>query len=309
MAKKQNHGKGGGGNAHQRAMDRNPPSIDRREQEKSIETVQATGWDLPSEAPQLDLNHFNRGDSVGVVALIVTVLAVVLTPPLWIKIPMLFAACIGCVFFTRRSHWTYKWPRRGQFVTALLIVVVIVVVGVPQFIAQWKVEHSKTNTVALNAEHTHLNFIAPMDVRTSPLAPIRIGRQPTFNIGFNNKGDFPILESSLYVKVLVVSQYEGSHDVFEHHAREITSQEPNISGTLNAHTPTIVFHTFRGEPLTREQVQEMTNGRDAVCAVGIADWKDNSGRYETQLHACLMYEEGNLAWHFGPAHNIERRKN
>jgi len=87
--------------------------------------------------------HFNFGDSVGVAAFIVTVLAMAL--PLWLKTIMLTVGCLGCFVFARKSPWTHRWSRKMQHGSASIIVAIVVAIGIPQLIAQWRSEHPRAS--------------------------------------------------------------------------------------------------------------------------------------------------------------------
>jgi hypothetical protein len=84
---------------------------------------------------------YNFGDSIGFLALLAAVWAVVLTPPLWLKIVLLAASAVGCFVFLHKSHWTHAWTKLWRNASALALVVVLALIGIPQFRSQWESEH------------------------------------------------------------------------------------------------------------------------------------------------------------------------
>ena len=85
--------------------------------------------------------HFGEGDSYTVLALLVGVFLVIIVPPLTLKAILLIAVCIGVLRLARRSHWTYSWSGRRRYGAASAIVIILLAVGIPQFISQWKAAH------------------------------------------------------------------------------------------------------------------------------------------------------------------------
>jgi hypothetical protein len=86
--------------------------------------------------------RLNVGDSIGFAGILVGVLLVIIVPPLWIKIPLMFSVCLGTFMWVRRSLWTHGWSPRSQYVSASIFCVMVLAIGIPQFISQWKQEHS-----------------------------------------------------------------------------------------------------------------------------------------------------------------------
>jgi hypothetical protein len=80
-------------------------------------------------------------DSIGILSLILSLVVVVLTPPLWLKILLLIASILGSYTFALRSHWTHRWPLEYRYGLATLAAVILLAVAIPQLMAQWKVEH------------------------------------------------------------------------------------------------------------------------------------------------------------------------
>jgi hypothetical protein len=87
--------------------------------------------------------HLNRADSYSVLALIVGVFLVIVVPPLPLKVLLFVGVCIGVFLFCMRSHWTHSWSKLRQRSILSAIVVVLLAVGIPQFISQWRAEHTK----------------------------------------------------------------------------------------------------------------------------------------------------------------------
>ena len=91
-----------------------------------------------------DRGHWNFGDSVGVVALILGVLAVILVPPTWVKLPLLVVVAVGIGYCVRKSHWTHQWPTPWKVVTWIVCVVLLIWALVAQLDEELKAKHSHT---------------------------------------------------------------------------------------------------------------------------------------------------------------------
>src|SRR5271154_5213027 len=99
---------------------------------------------VPTQTRVRNTEPFNRADSVSVIGLLVGIFLVVVSPPLILKILCLLGVCVGSFFFVRLSHWTHEWSRAKQYCVGVGISVILLAVGVPQFISQWNLEHLKT---------------------------------------------------------------------------------------------------------------------------------------------------------------------
>lgn len=101
---------------------------------------------VPKRAAEADMlanksEHLNVGDSIGFAALIIGVLAVVLMPPFWLKIPLLLLSAVGCLVFLLKSHWTHVWPKVRQYLVAGVAILILGLIGIPQLVSQWRIEH------------------------------------------------------------------------------------------------------------------------------------------------------------------------
>lgn len=96
---------------------------------------------VPPQLPAKE-GHWNRGDSVGIIALIITGFAMVLTPPIWLKVIMLTAGIVGMFVSAKKSHWTHAWTSWKQYGLASLLAAAILAIGIPQLVHQWRIEHA-----------------------------------------------------------------------------------------------------------------------------------------------------------------------
>jgi hypothetical protein len=83
------------------------------------------------------------GDSIGAFALLIGVFLVIVIPPLPFKIVLLVGVGVGVFLFSRYSHWTHGWAKSKQYIVASILTVVLCAIAIPQFVAQWRDEHSK----------------------------------------------------------------------------------------------------------------------------------------------------------------------
>jgi len=128
----------------------------------------------------------NFGDSLALVGLVLGVLLMVIVPPLIFKVVLLAAICAILLWLSKRSYWTCTLSRKRQNITALVVLVAICGVSIPQFMAQWKSEHPKklssplavNNGISVLAECRIAGF--PIDIQPHdalhliPLNPKRL---------------------------------------------------------------------------------------------------------------------------------------
>ena len=103
----------------------------------------------------------SRADSWSVLALLVGVLFVIVLPPLPLKALLLVGVCIGIFLFCIYSHWTHRWLRSRQLAAASAVTVLLLAIGIPQFISQWRAEHPQQPTVAQSVTHAPATLIPP----------------------------------------------------------------------------------------------------------------------------------------------------
>jgi hypothetical protein len=114
------------------------------------------------------------GDSIGVLAILLAVVPIFLTPPLYAKMLMLLGA-IACGFiFMRKSHWTYSWHAVVQYGIASVFGLTLGVTSIPQFIVQWHSEHPVPKALEVPGPPT--NVSARVDV--SPQVKDHLSKHP-----------------------------------------------------------------------------------------------------------------------------------
>jgi hypothetical protein len=88
-------------------------------------------------------SRLSSSDSLSLLALLVGVLSVIIVPPLLMKAILLICVSLGVFGFARYSHWTNA-SSGFRYITASVVVIFLIAVGVPQFTTQWKAEHPRT---------------------------------------------------------------------------------------------------------------------------------------------------------------------
>lgn len=86
---------------------------------------------------------FNVGDSIGFAALLLGVIVVAITPPVSIRAIALLVSALGCIYLARKSHWTCTWSPKKQNVVSVVAVLILLGIGVPQIVGQWRTEHPR----------------------------------------------------------------------------------------------------------------------------------------------------------------------
>jgi hypothetical protein len=78
--------------------------------------------------------QLNVGDSIGLGSLIVAILLVIVTLPLWLKAVLLILSSAGCFVFAHKSHWTHSWSAFWKSGSASIVVICLGLLGVPQLV-------------------------------------------------------------------------------------------------------------------------------------------------------------------------------
>ena len=131
-------------------------------------------------------------------------------------------------------------------------------------------------------QHSSIGF-EPMSTPSNTTAPFKEGQSIGVNIGFRNVGDIPITTSGFGVAV----------DVFAFGDRDKACTELRPLVKLKYETIT-VQRTFGGVytpsiNLTGAQADGLNRLGDIVlCGMGVVQWKDPSGKYETHGCQCLI---------------------
>ena len=94
-------------------------------------------------APKVGAFRLTLGDSIHVIALLLGIYFVMVVPPLWLKVALLICVVAGVFWFAKRSYWTQGWSAWRQGIASFAVVILLLGVGIPQFISQWQVEHPK----------------------------------------------------------------------------------------------------------------------------------------------------------------------
>jgi hypothetical protein len=158
-------------------------------------------------------------------------------------------------------------------------------------------------------QHTHVDFVTPLPTQGDLFLPYRKGETPSINVRYRNGGDFPIRDGRMKVKIITIPFSENSI-VFRKYRNKLNAESSTILGVSNSHS-NIGYHTYYGPALSDEDVTKLNNAEEVLCAIGILDWRDDSGRYETDIAQCVMAEQpvavGIFNWHVGAENNGEHK--
>jgi hypothetical protein len=151
--------------------------------------------------------------------------------------------------------------------------------------------------------HSRLAF-EHTDVTGHPLLPLHKGEPPSINIKYWNVGNFTVSGNRQAGMVVTVPLEDVPH-VFRKY-RGGLSLSP-AAGVLN---PTgYLYGTYSGLPLTDEDIRKINNREKAICGVGLVDWEDETGSYETDFSQCLVAEsDGVFNWHMSEMNNVEHKR-
>jgi len=159
----------GGGNSHQRAVDRAAKARSNKQQFKDIAPPKDTPRDTDAmgSANKSQRGHLNIGDSIGIVSLVFAVVAVVVTPPLWLKALLLLVSSAGCFAFFNKSDWTHSWRWECRYGGASVAVAILAFIVIPQFRMQWRHERAAQTEGYLEPD--------PIDAGKHAASLLRIG--------------------------------------------------------------------------------------------------------------------------------------
>ena len=127
----------------------------------------------------VDKDQLSRGDSWTILGVLLGVLFVIVLPPLYAKIPIFFAVCVGITWLAFQSHWVTKRPSAQKLFLAALVITICSVIAIPQFRAQWVSEHAKARTTFdVNSEYLSNGMVvyglAIWNVQKEALYPVGI---------------------------------------------------------------------------------------------------------------------------------------
>jgi hypothetical protein len=139
----------GGGNSHQRALERAKKkhlegTVGQEAANMQSHLVIDSGNNAPTGPLREWKQQLNRADSIGLLGILVGTIFVLIVPTVWYKVTAFALVCFGFGYFTWLSHWTYRI--RGIWKVGIIVgIVVLLGVGaLPQFVAQWRMEHIRS---------------------------------------------------------------------------------------------------------------------------------------------------------------------
>lgn len=157
-------------------------------------------------------------------------------------------------------------------------------------------------------EHSKVDFVPPFESRVRPILPFAKDETPLVNVGFKNSGDFQVRPKQFHALVVVVPTDEQI-GVFHKYRTQLSHTVAIVGGALNPHIDGTSYRTFKGLPLTDDDVSRLNNGTGMLCVIASMDWQDDSGHYETDFSQCLGAElpipQGGFNWHVNPENDLE----
>ena len=143
------HGKGGGGSAHDRAV------------QKAAEGASRSGTPVISDEPQTDSQarnskqnsgrFHNRSDSISIVAIMIALLLWALYPTVLTRLFCLAGAAIAAANLGYKSEWVRLWPSSAKHSCALLSVLLVLFMGGSPVLTQWREEHLLASAISFRA--------------------------------------------------------------------------------------------------------------------------------------------------------------
>ena len=149
--------------------------------------------------------------------------------------------------------------------------------------------------------------MAPNGSIAVPVIPFHKDEIPTLNVGFQNGGDFAIIEGKLKV-IIVVVPVDDMTIGFRKYRKELASAPEGPIAVMNPHTGDSDYRTFYGTALSEDDVAKLKASKAVLCTIGRMRWKDSTGSYATDLYQCFGYEgQGQYNWHLAPENDAEHK--
>lgn len=95
------------------------------------------------------------GDSIGACALLFTLIAFVVNPPILLRIVLLLFVSYGLFWFINRSQWTYSWTSWKRQVLASSIAISLLLIGFSQIYQQHTAHPQNEQILSLIASRSH----------------------------------------------------------------------------------------------------------------------------------------------------------
>jgi hypothetical protein len=128
------------------------------------------------------------GDSIGLVTLVVVLLGMALTLPVWFKALLLPAIVGGIFLFIRKSVWTANWKRLHQTLATLMLTALVGFVGVSQLTAEWRNEHSEIVLYYLGKELDGQTVVLTKQIVPASVVQPRMFVDPNYTANFEITG-------------------------------------------------------------------------------------------------------------------------
>jgi hypothetical protein len=160
--------------------------------------------------------------------------------------------------------------------------------------------------------HTHVSFVPPAAmgiVQQIITLPFKKGEKIGLNVGFSNGGEYPVLDSQLRGLIFLTSEIPG-HGKTGNWQQVKRKIPPHIivGQVLLPHVSPVTYFSFFHADLTEEQASDLNSGTDQLCVAGFVTWKDETGRYETDLLECGYIQVGGVFnWHAQPVTDQEHK--
>jgi hypothetical protein len=173
----------------------------------------------------------------------------------------------------------------------------------------------RTNAVAVTQNHSHVDFVDPGILPRIPgqvLLPFRENEIPTINIGFAVfgpvliKSDFTALR--LFVRDAPIGDADIPNELALFKKAKADDYKLSTDNTMLPGPDGAYFPMTTDKPLTKEQAMALNTRHAALCVTGMTVWRDNTGRYETNVCQCLIVGiEPYSPWQTASCHNKETK--
>ncbi len=205
--------------------------------------------------------------------------------------------------------------------TYLAIFALLTILGA--FAIGWQTVLARRSSDALNTQvgdikqqtvppphHTHVAFLSPATkVIDTPSWPFHPGDKPQAPVGYKNVGDYYLDESRDTHDFIPVPM----QDVESAYAAFLKGSLPGTRSSrgtaMAAHSGDQVYSTTPTSPLTSSDIKELKHGDKVLLVMARAQWKDETGWYQTDLCQYMSRENGKPGynWHICGDNGIEKK--
>jgi hypothetical protein len=127
-------------------------------------------------------------------------------------------------------------------------------------------------------------------------------------MALQNIGDFPVRRSAVDAQIVLKPNSDDPNkrlrimaDAFEAYTKHAKFLP---FGAILPHSPTMPDFEYHGPMLEQRDISDLGSGHAMLCALGRAEWKDDTGCYKTDYFECFIAEPAPTLFNWHQCTNI-----